>query len=128
MRQLFTNVLGNAVKYVPAGTRPRVRVTSRTAGSLLEVNIIDNGIGIPADSRSSVFQGFVRAQGSAAYAGTGLGLAICARAVERHGGTIAALEGPHGEGTTIRIQLPVTSPATDTGAAGDSAPRTSTLG
>jgi signal transduction histidine kinase len=107
MRQLFTNVLGNAVKYVPGGTRPRVRVTSRRDDAQLEIRIADNGIGIPPESRESVFQGFVRAHGSAAYAGTGLGLAICARAVERHGGSIAALEGANGAGTTIRIQLPV---------------------
>ena len=106
LRQLFANVLGNAVKYVTPGDRPRVKVSAGTRGEFTEVTVTDNGIGIPAAARERVFQGFVRADGAAAYSGTGLGLAICARAAERHGGSIAALEGPGGQGTTIRVLLP----------------------
>ncbi len=110
VRQLMTNVLGNAVKYVAPGTSPHVQITSRETGGMLEVRVSDNGIGIPADARGRVFDSFFRAAGEG-YAGTGLGLAICARAVERHGGRISVRPGPHGVGTTLIFTLPAGLPA-----------------
>lgn len=106
--QLMANVLGNAVKYVAPGVRPRVRVTTSHTDGNVEIQVSDNGIGIPPDARSQVFEGFARVEEySAAYAGTGLGLAISARAAERHDGHITAGPGPDGIGTTITISLPV---------------------
>lgn len=108
VRQVFANLLGNAVKYVAPGVRPHILVSGSRVAETLEIRIADNGIGIPAEARSRVFEGFARAHGSdPGYGGTGLGLAICARAVERHGGTIVAGEGPHGQGTEIILVLPV---------------------
>lgn len=105
VRQLFTNLLGNAMKYVAPGTDPHVRIDSRPVKDLVEVRISDNGIGIPRAARGRIFESFYRAA-SEEYAGTGLGLAICAQAVERHGGTIVALDGEDGVGTTIVFTLP----------------------
>ncbi len=110
VRQLFANLLGNAVKYVEDGVLPRVVVESRERGDRLEVRVTDNGIGIPAADRGRVFDSFYRSASTGDYPGTGLGLAICARAVERHGGRISARPGPEGAGTTMTFTLPGTRP------------------
>ena len=108
-RQLVTNLLGNAVKYVEPGTRPHVTLEAVRQGDQLQVRVTDNGIGIPSSERGRVFDSFFRASSTTgAYPGTGLGLAICARAVERHGGTISAREGRGGVGTTMTFTLPAT--------------------
>lgn len=104
--QLLTNVIGNAVKYVAAGTTPHVMIGSELVGDMLEVRVADNGIGIPRAERGRIFDSFYRASSSGSYPGTGLGLAICARAVERHGGRISAREGLDGGGTTLVFTLP----------------------
>lgn len=110
VRQLFDNLLGNAVKYVAAGARPHVRVTGVVDGDWLVVEVQDNGIGIPEDQRELVFESFHRVHRDG-YQGTGLGLAICRRIVDRHGGTIRAEAGPDGTGTTIVLCLPSTAAA-----------------
>lgn len=107
IRQLVTNLLGNAVKYVDPGTRPHVTLEAVRRGDQLQVRVTDNGVGIPSSERGRVFDSFFRsASTTGAYPGTGLGLAICARAVERHGGTISAREGRDGVGTTMIFTLP----------------------
>jgi signal transduction histidine kinase len=113
VRQLFDNLLGNAVKYVAPGVRPRVDVRARTDdgpgdGDWAEIRVTDNGIGIPEDQRELVFETFHRVQRDG-YQGTGLGLAICRRIVERHGGSIHAEPGPDGHGTTMVVRLPATA-------------------
>ncbi len=106
-RQLVTNLLGNAVKYVEPGTRPHVTLEAVRRGDQLQVRVTDNGVGIPRSERARVFDSFFRSSSTTgAYPGTGLGLAICARAVERHGGTISAREGRGGVGTTMTFTLP----------------------
>ena len=106
-RQLVTNLLGNAVKYVDPGTRPHVTLEAVRRGDQLQVRVTDNGVGIPSSERARVFDSFFRSSTTTgAYPGTGLGLAICARAVERHGGTISAREGRGGVGTTMTFTLP----------------------
>jgi signal transduction histidine kinase len=109
VRQLFDNLLGNAVKYVAPGVRPRVVVGGERDGDWLEFRVSDNGIGIPEDQRELVFETFHRAHSSNGYQGTGLGLAICRRIVDRHGGSIRAEAGPDGLGTSFVLQLPATS-------------------
>ena len=108
VRQLFDNLLGNAVKYVDPQTRPRVEVSGHRDADWLEVRVSDNGIGIPEDQRELVFERFHRAHDSG-YRGTGLGLAICRSIIDRHGGTIHAEEGPGGNGTTFVLRLPASS-------------------
>ena len=110
IRQLFDNLLGNAVKYVAEGVRPAVAVTGRRDGCWLVVRITDNGIGIPAEHREQVFTTFHRAHRDG-YRGSGLGLAICRRIAERHGGTLHAEDGPNGLGTTFVARLPATAEA-----------------
>jgi PAS domain S-box-containing protein len=105
--QLLNNLLSNSLKYVEPGTTPRIQLTGRTHGTRVEVELSDNGIGIPEDQRELVFERFHRAHPQdARYSGTGLGLAICRAIVERHGGRIAAHPGPDGVGTTFSFDLP----------------------
>lgn len=110
VRQLFDNLIGNAVKYVDPQVRPHIDVRGRRQGDSLVICVTDNGIGIPDDQRELVFERFHRAH-DRGYQGTGLGLAICRSIVERHGGSIHAEAGPGGGGTTFVVTLPCSSAA-----------------
>ncbi|SDT16223.1 PAS fold-containing protein [Nocardioides scoriae] len=105
VRQLVDNLMGNAVKYVAPQTRPRISLSARTVGEMVEVCVEDNGIGVPVNLRERIFETFVRAHGDA-YGGTGLGLGICRRVVQRHGGEIHVEEGPDGVGSRFVFTLP----------------------
>ncbi len=106
-RQLFANLISNAIKFVAPGVTPRVRIESRMLQGAMEIQVSDNGVGIPEGDRSRIFDSFYRASTTRDQPGSGLGLAICLHAVERHGGRIVAREGPGGEGTTIVFTLPL---------------------
>lgn len=103
-RQLFGNLLGNAVKYVGEGVVPRVRARVARDSAGVRIDVTDNGPGIPQEHRERVFEPFHRVRPDVP--GTGLGLAICAEAVHRHGGTIRVADGPEGTGTTFSVHLP----------------------
>jgi signal transduction histidine kinase len=106
LRQVFDNLIGNAIKYTPPDRVPRIQIDSRSDGDgRWRIEVTDNGIGIPEHQREAIFTAFTRADGSADYPGTGLGLAIVSRIVERHHGTIVARSGPD-EGTTFLLTLP----------------------
>ncbi|GAA1915910.1 hypothetical protein GCM10009737_16680 [Nocardioides lentus] len=107
LRQLFENLLANAVKYVAPGTTPRV-VVSRGPSSpdQLVVRVTDNGIGIPEAEASRVFDEFYRGRDGRDFQGTGIGLAICQRVVTRHGGSIRVTPGPDGTGSCFEVRLP----------------------
>lgn len=104
--QALANILDNAVKYSPPGSP--IRVTGRLAGAgeSLEIAVADQGIGIPAEDLTRVFDKFYRAQRTRAVSGTGLGLAIAKGIVEAHGGRIWAENRPGG-GTVVTLALPV---------------------
>jgi signal transduction histidine kinase len=113
MRQLFQNLLGNALKFVRPGVPPRIRVAAERAGNGCGsrawcISVQDNGIGFDEKYLDRIFTVFQRLQGRAAYEGTGIGLAICRRIVERHGGSITARSTP-GEGSTFFVTLPARS-------------------
>ena len=110
MRQLFQNLIGNALKFQPPGNIPVVKITGRTvttpAGrSCAEISIQDNGIGFDEKYVDRMFAVFQRLHGRTEYEGTGVGLAVCRRITDRHGGTIAARSKP-GEGATFTVTLP----------------------
>jgi signal transduction histidine kinase len=109
VRIVVDNLVTNACKYVAPGTRPRVVIsTCELDGDWLEVAVADNGIGVPADERSLVFESFHRVP-QEGYAGTGLGLAICRRIVERHGGAIRVEDEPTTGGSRFLFTLPRTA-------------------
>jgi signal transduction histidine kinase len=107
VRQLLTNLIGNAVKYVAPGVVPHIVLASAAVDDMLEIWISDNGIGILDTDLGRVFDSFFRGSSTHDYPGTGLGLAICARNVERHGGRISARNGLDGQGTTMIFTLPL---------------------
>jgi signal transduction histidine kinase len=109
LRQVVDNLVGNAVKYVAPGVRPEIWLSARTVagsdGPMVEVEVVDNGIGIPEGQHARVFDTFHRAHQDG-YRGTGLGLSIVKRIVERHGGTASASDNEGRGGTTMRVSFP----------------------
>jgi PAS domain S-box-containing protein len=107
MRQLFQNLIGNALKFHKRGEKPMVQVRSvSNRDSGCEIVIEDNGIGFEQQYLESIFAPFQRLHARSEYEGTGMGLAICKKIVERHGGTITAKSTP-GAGSTFIIELPL---------------------
>jgi len=100
------NLLTNAVAYSPAHTR--VAIASRTDGTLVEISVTDQGIGIPDDEQSRIFERFYRVDParSRVTGGTGLGLAIVKHVCANHGGecTVWSVQG---EGSTFTLRLPL---------------------
>ena len=107
VRQLFVNLLGNAIKY-RGQKSPDIRVRAEPEGKMWRFAVADNGIGIRKDHLESVFQMFRRLH-DRSIPGTGIGLAICHRVVERFGGRIWA-ESREGEGSTFYFTLPSAKP------------------
>lgn len=106
MRQLFQNLIGNALKFRDPSRPPIVRIKATEDESQCVIEVSDNGIGFGPQYAERIFGPFQRLHGRAAYPGTGMGLAICRRIVERHGGTITAT-GALSEGATFTITLPL---------------------
>ena len=103
LERVVQNLIGNAVKYSPAGTPVRIAVQSQDDGAIISVR--DRGVGIPASELAHIFTPFYRASTSRGIPGTGLGLAGAKAIVEQHGGSIA-LESCVGQGTTVTVYLP----------------------
>ena len=103
--QLLSNLVGNALKFTPAGGRVEVGVQRYGEGAL--VSVIDTGEGIPTDQLPHVFDRFFQVTSSrmGVRHGAGLGLPIARGIVEAHGGTIW-IESASGRGTTVRFTLP----------------------
>lgn len=95
--QLFQNLIGNALKFVSPGTRPRVEITARAVEGGWELGVKDNGIGIDPDKAEQIFIPFRRLHTRREYAGSGIGLAICKKIVDRHEGTLR-VESTVGQG------------------------------
>jgi two-component system sensor histidine kinase KdpD len=103
------NLLDNAMKYSPAGTR--IRVLSAKVGNAVRITVEDQGTGIPAPLREQVFHRWHRArQADSGARGTGLGLWITRRIVEAHSGTVSIADGQHGRGTRVNVDLPAAAP------------------
>ena len=120
MRQLFQNLISNALKFNKVGRQPELRLTSYTqpgheTGLFISpadqtnlfhrIELTDNGIGFDPTHADRIFQVFQRLHNRNEYAGTGIGLAIVQKVVENHQGYIVA-KGRPGEGATFVILLP----------------------
>lgn len=103
--RLFQNLLGNALKYVVKGQRPRVQIEAIDQSGMRAIRIKDNGVGVSPADQERIFDAFERVHGRGEYSGTGLGLAICKGIVQRHGGTLT-IESEPGNGSTFIITLP----------------------
>ncbi|WP_455379597.1 sensor histidine kinase [Petrachloros mirabilis] len=108
LRELFLNLLDNAVKYSKPGGS--VEVALCTESGQAKVSIVDQGIGISRDDQTKIFDRFYRTDDARTHTkkGTGLGLAICAWIVESHQGRIE-VESEVGEGSTFTVTLPLAS-------------------
>lgn len=125
MRQLFQNLIGNALKFHRTDEKPLVKVFAETVssnGASFQLNgeeiqvggnenfcrivVEDNGIGFDEKYLDRIFTVFQRLHGRAEYEGSGIGLAVCRKIVERHGGQITAIS-KEGAGATFFIDLPV---------------------
>jgi signal transduction histidine kinase len=115
-RQVFQNLLSNALKFTREGVAPVIDIRHRiveaasvprlaNSGPSLEITFSDNGIGFQPQYAEKIFGLFNRLHSRSQYEGTGLGLAICRKVVENHGGRMEAESTP-GAGATFRIWIP----------------------
>ncbi len=106
------NLIGNAIKYTPAGQRVRVEVGEDPAAGHVEVRVSDTGIGIGEEDLPKVFEKFYRANDErlSEIKGSGLGLALAREVIRLHGGDITC-ESTLNEGTTFTLTLPLHHPA-----------------
>jgi PAS domain S-box-containing protein len=111
LAQVLDNLVSNALKFTAAGGSVDVRVSADCGDALIEV--ADTGMGIAPAEQEYLFDRFFRSSEATerAIPGTGLGLTIAKAIVERHEGTIE-VESAAGEGTTMRVRLPVRKPST----------------
>jgi signal transduction histidine kinase len=114
LRQLFQNLIANALKFRKANVAPQVHIggeiveADRGQPAFAEIKVQDNGIGFDEVFRERIFRMFERLHPRGEYEGTGIGLALCRKIVERHGGQISATSQP-GQGATFVVSLPVRS-------------------
>jgi signal transduction histidine kinase len=121
LKQLFQNLISNAIKYHKKDLAPHIQIRAKAADSeelksynlpdekretYIEIDVQDNGIGFAQEDSKRIFALFQRLHGKAEYEGTGVGLAIVQKVVENHHGCIKAESAP-GEGALFRILLPV---------------------
>lgn len=104
LSQVLTNLITNAIKFVPAGRRPRVEIGVETFDRRVRIWVRDNGIGIEPEYRERIFRIFERLHSRDEYQGTGIGLAIASRAADRMGGRVD-LESKPGEGSRFWVEL-----------------------
>ena len=102
---VFTNLIGNALKYRRPGIPPVIRVSAEREGTLWRFTVEDNGIGIDPEYFERIFVMFQRLHTREQYDGTGIGLAIVKKIVERHGGQVWVESSP-GAGSTFLFTLP----------------------
>jgi light-regulated signal transduction histidine kinase (bacteriophytochrome) len=119
MRQLFGNLISNALKFVREDVPPVVRVSAVPATPddlrrtnldpnkrFVRLSVADNGIGFEPEYAERIFVIFQRLHAQAEFEGAGIGLAVCRRIAENHGGAIYA-EGTPGQGATFSVLLPM---------------------
>lgn len=108
IRQLFQNLIGNALKFHRENVSPVVHIRSQQGGKgVWEIHITDNGIGFEEQYLDRIFRPFQRLHGKSEFEGSGIGLAICNKIMARHSGQITAHSQP-GIGSDFVVTLPAT--------------------
>ncbi len=105
IRNVFQNLISNAIKFVGKGKKPKVKISSINLIDRHVFSISDNGIGIPKDKLNEIFEIFKKLNLQNEYPGTGIGLSFCKKAIEKHDGEIW-LESELGKGTTFFFSIP----------------------
>jgi PAS domain S-box-containing protein len=103
---IISNLLSNALKFVPANTKPMVSVWSERSEGRIKLYVKDNGIGVPPEHAERIFKVFERLHGLDSYPGTGMGLAIVQKAVQRLGGSVGLVASNQSEGSIFWMELP----------------------
>jgi len=105
--QLLGHLIGNAIKFTPAGGSVNVWATAEDGRAIVEIE--DTGVGIPADEQRHLFERFFRSAAAVEQAipGTGIGLSIVKAIVDAHNGVVT-IESEEGRGTKVRVELPLT--------------------
>lgn len=113
LSQVLSNLLGNAAKYTEPGGQ--IELSAQLEGSTLHLSVKDNGIGIPPEALSQIFNMFwqVERPDGRGQGGLGIGLAFVKSLVELHGGTIEASSGGRGCGSELVVHLPADAPAAE---------------
>lgn len=110
LRQIFQNLIGNALKYRAAERQPQVTITARQVGEdplgYWEIRVRDNGIGFSEEFAEQIFAPFQRLHGRTEYEGSGIGLAIVRRVIDSCGGSIRA-QGTLGQGAEFILHWPL---------------------
>lgn len=106
LRLALQNLIANGLKFCRPGVPPVVQVSASEAGGFVELNVADNGIGIPEEHQQSIFEIFQRLHSRKEYEGSGLGLSICRRIAELHGGTLT-VQSSAGGGCRFTLHLPL---------------------
>lgn len=109
-RQVWSNLLSNALKYSRPKAQRRIVVEGRLEGAMAHYTVRDTGVGFDPAFSYKLFRAFERLHAPGEFEGTGVGLAIVKRIVERHGGQVLA-EGTPGEGAAFTFSLPAPRPA-----------------
>lgn len=104
LTQIYQNLIGNALKFIPEGTLPRIHLSCEEIEDEIVFGVRDNGIGMKPEYTEQIFMPFKRLHGREKYEGTGIGLAICRKAVERHSGRIW-VESELGTGSHFRFTI-----------------------
>ncbi|MBV4355842.1 sensor histidine kinase [Pinibacter aurantiacus] len=107
IKQLFENLLSNALKFTRADQSPIVTINAVVTADVATIIVLDNGIGFEEVYVEKMFDLFQQLHPKGRYKGTGIGLALCKRIVDLHKGSIKA-EGKLGEGAVFEIKLPLT--------------------
>jgi signal transduction histidine kinase len=109
---MVDNLLENAARHGRRDGTVRIALRPQADGRGPEIDVDDDGPGIPPDERERVFEPFRRVNGSAARAGSGLGLALVAQQARLHGATVTVNDSPLG-GARLRVEFPARAPAQD---------------
>lgn len=102
LTQCFSNLIDNAVKFVPAGVLPKIEIWAEVLGNTVRIAVKDNGIGIDPRFHAKVFGIFY--QHDPKFEGTGIGLAVVRKAAERMGGSVT-VESAAGQGSTFYVEI-----------------------
>ncbi|MFP4494738.1 MAG: ATP-binding protein [Halochromatium sp.] len=123
LTQIFGNLLNNAIKYTASGQTIRIGARLRPPAEI-DIEVEDNGVGIPAEVLPHVFNMFAQGPGSLSqpHGGLGIGLTLVRTFVELHGGQVAAFSAGRDQGSRIQVRLPLAASARVTSAAPIHAP------